>query len=124
MAKTELFKELGEFKVGQMVLIEKRGFDGFKRIRPIDKITSGLGGTIFVDGYRFAVNGHQRGNGWYKASIRQATDEDRIDIRGKNASSRLAKVEWHKLAPSEAIHVQEFLIKNGIVNQPLNLNLE
>ena len=124
MAKTKQFQMLGEFKVGQMVLIEKKGFAGFKAIRPIDKITSGLGGTIFVGNYRFAFNGHQRGEGYFKAFIRPATDEDRISIRGSNASKRLAKVEWHKLNPAEAIEVEQLLIKNGIVNQPLNLNLE
>jgi hypothetical protein len=112
MAPTKQFQELGEFKVGMKVLMSEHS--GAKSIRPIDKITSGLGGTIFVDGQRFAVNGHQRGDGWYKSTITPATLDDAIEIQGINARRRIAKVEWNKLSPSQALTIEELLNENGI----------
>jgi hypothetical protein len=109
---TKQFQELGEFKVGMKVLVSEHM--GGKSIRPIDKITSGLGGTIFVNGNRFAFNGHQRGEGWHKATITPATSDDYVNIRGTNAGRRLAKVEWNKLDPAKALEIEDLLNKNGV----------
>lgn len=112
---TKQLQELGEFKVGQKVLMEKSsGMGAFRGIRYVEKITTGHGGTIFVDGYRFDQYGWQRGDSWNKVQIKPATDQDSINIKGANAGKRLSRIKWNKLPPEKVIEIEKLLNDNGI----------
>lgn len=112
MPKAKELQELGEWKVGQEVLIRGSGLS----IRPITRITDGRGGTIYAGDNSFDKNGRQRGgDGWlYLRYITPVTEEDRIEITGKNARFRISHVEWHNLEPSKAIEIEKLLNENGI----------
>jgi hypothetical protein len=110
---TQQLQEIGEFKVGDSVLIEKTT-TGYKAIRNIEKITSGHGGTIFVDGMRFDQHGRQRGDTWHSALMRHSTEQDLIDIKGANAKRRILKIRWNEVTPEQALEIESFLNKIGI----------
>ena len=110
---TKQLQELGKFKVGDSVLIEKNT-TGYKAIKKIEKITSSYGGTIFVDGNKFDQNGHQRGEMWHGAFIRHATEEDAICIKGSNAKRRILNLKWSEVTPEQALEIESFLNKMGI----------
>ena len=106
-------KELGKWEVGQAVVIE--GFRGSLRIRCIERITDGRGGTIYVDGVSFRQSGSQRGgDGWHFLHIKIATNEDRIKIKGMNSRQKLCQYKWQTLELEKAIEIEKLLEENGI----------
>jgi len=113
---TKELTELGQWKVGQKLYIKGSGTTtGYEAILPIDRITDGRGGTIYVGSRLFDINGHQRGSDvWGKVNIREATEADYISIRGKNAKSRISNVNWLKLDAAKAIEIEKLLNDNGI----------
>jgi len=111
-------QELGQWKVGQAVLVHG-GANGYESVTPILRITDGRGGTIYAHAYSvetpFDLNGNQRGGDtWHKYYIQPATDADRTRIRGKNAIYRLSKIVWSQLTPEKAIEIEKLLNDNGI----------
>jgi len=114
-------QELGQWKVGQLVLVSSGGINSYEGISPITKITDGREGTIIVGEMLFDVNGKERTTDqWYGKTIRPATEEDRIRIRGKNARNRIYKVKWLELDPAKAIEIEKILNDNGIVTKVSN----
>jgi hypothetical protein len=112
MPKAKELQELGQWKVGQYVTINSRYG---KSICPITKITDGRGGTIYAGNSKFDERGNLRGGDiWNTETITLATDEDRIEIKGRNAKYRLSEVDWSKLNNSKAIEIEKLLNDNGI----------
>jgi len=100
---TEQLQELGKWKVGEKVVVSGGGWGNPDHIATIDKITSGHGGTIFVDGSRYTEGGWMRGgDGYNRTHITPATPELMAEVWGKNARSKLANYKWEKLEPAEA----------------------
>ena len=114
MPKTKELNELGDWKVGQEVCIEKGGLGGFRRICKIERITNGRKGTVYANDRNFDIHGNERGTGYHQANMTPATDKDRMDIKGANARRRLKNVEWNKLGPLTAIKIENLLNENGI----------
>jgi hypothetical protein len=115
MPKTKNLEELGQWKVGQKVYIDKTSsFHGYEAVSPIERITDGRGGSIYVKDMNFDKNGKERGEGYHKATIRPATEEDIIRIRGNNARSRIKHYDWSELDPAKAIEIEKLLNENGI----------
>jgi len=112
MAKAKELQELGDWKVGQEVYLDQT--NGFKAIKRIERITDGRNGTIYVYGYSFDKQGHQRGDSWNRLHIVPVTDKHRLSIKGANARRRLTNVEWFKLSNEEAIQIENLLNENGI----------
>jgi hypothetical protein len=105
--KAKELQELGKWKVGQKVTL--RGNNSLS-IKPITKITDGRGGTIYAGDYKFDERGRERtSDSWHFRTITLTTDEDRLEIAGKNARNKLYQVEWQKLDYREAIAIEQFL---------------
>lgn len=115
MAKAKELQELGQWKVGQAVLLTMGGANNTESVVPITQITDGRGGTIYVGDYLFDANGHQRtSNEWTRAYIQPAVEADITRIKGKNARYRISKVDWRSLDPVKAIEIEKLLNANGI----------
>ena len=113
--KTKNLTEIGQWKVGQPVLVQMGGASRRESIAPISKITDGRGGTIYVGEQLFDTDGHQRtSDSWNRAFIQPATEADVIRIKGKNARFRIANYDWQNLDPSKAIEIEKLLNENGI----------
>ena len=111
MAKTKNLQSLGDFIVGEKVLVKNRSD---KYILPIERITDGRGGTIYVGGLSFDAQGRQRGDVWQTAYISIPTKQDYVNVKGRNAIIRLRKVEWSSLTPEKAIEIEKLLNDNDI----------
>ena len=119
MAKTKKLQELGQWKVGQPVLIQGRMIEA---IRPIERITDGREGTIYVCGDSYDIHGRQRGGDiyWSYKNISIATQEDLDRIRGKNAQNQLKRFQWSNLKPEDAIKIRDELKEKYGLDFPLN----
>lgn len=107
-------QEIGEWKVGQKVLVVG-GRINREGIYPIERITDGRGGTIYVGNTSFnATSGRQIGGDTCAFYMRAATEEDYLRIRGKNAAYRLSQIQWSKLDPAKVIEIEKLLNDNGI----------
>lgn len=119
MAKAKELQELGEWKVGQKVTVHGGGAWSSLSIKPIDRITDGRKGTIYVDGNAYDLRGHQRGGDvWYCRRIKPVTDTDILFVRGSNAKTRLKKIDWQKIEDEKAIEIEKLLNENGIQTKP------
>ena len=73
MAKAKELQELGEWKVGEKVVVDRRMRE---YIRPITKITDGRGGTIYVENSKYDSKGWERGRDtWSRGMIHKLTPE-------------------------------------------------
>jgi hypothetical protein len=113
MPKAKELQELGNWKVGQKVCVSKNGYDSIL-VCQIERITDGRGGTVYANDLNFDIKGRERGEGYHKARIRPATEEDIIRIRGKNALRRIISYGWSELDPAKAIEIEKLLNENGI----------
>ena len=110
--------ELGQWKVGQMVLVIGSMNSGYEGIKPISRITDGRGGTIYVEDKAYDIYGGLRGGDtWNKWNIQPATDADAIRIRGTNARRRIANFKWNDLDPAKAVEIEKILNDNGIITK-------
>ena len=98
-------KELGEWKVGQKVIVKAGDHWGRDRVALIDKITDGLGGTIFVKGDRYKENGRQRGSGWSKNEIIHVTDKEIEKIVVARAKRFLGSFDWNTLTSDQVLEI-------------------
>ena len=112
----EQLQELGEFKVGdQVVVTTNRGFNKYRYIAVIDKISSAYGGTIWVDKTRYDNRGWARGHtGYHPPRITPVTVELIEEVRGEQSRARLEHFKWHELSPKEANHYIHTLREAGL----------
>ena len=86
---------LGKWKVGQEVIIQR--IHGTNAIERIDKITDGLGGTIFVNKTRYTEAGHERGNSWCSSMIIVATSEEKNKVYRARERRLLQRFDWSSI---------------------------
>jgi len=114
MPTTQL-QELGEWKVDQpVILYYNSGFTERKAITKIKKITSGRGGTIFVDDMMFDRNGWSRSQGYHRPYIKAATPELIEETRGENARNKLAHFKWKEITLADANKYINILREAGL----------
>jgi len=107
-------QELGEWKVGQEVIVIGGGFTQTKRVAKIDKITDGWGGTLSVQGDKYDARGWQRGGEWDGKQIVPSTEELKREIHGMRARNKLQHFAWHSLDPSEALRIYGILASSNV----------
>ena len=107
-------QELGEWKVGQEVIIIGGEFIETKTIANIEKITDGWGGTLYLKGFKYDSRGLQRSDGYHRQHLVPATEELKKEIRGTKARWILEKFKWHDLKPDEAMRIYKVLKENNV----------
>lgn len=107
-------KQAGEFKVGQEVVVYNT-YCGHttKSIKKIDKITDGYGGSIYIKGSRYSVDGILQSRGWSVGKIKPVTDKDREAIKKQRAKSIIATTNFGKMNGDLAFKTIAFLKENG-----------
>ena len=110
MAKAKEHQKLGEWEVGQEVVVRARGMMAKDHIALIERITEGRGGTVYVQGQGYDQNGWQRGgDAWGRLHIHSVTQEDRIKIAGEKAKLRLQYFKWNDIDDKKAVEIRTIL---------------
>jgi hypothetical protein len=105
--------ELGEWKVGQEVILNWKWGNS---ILPIERITDGRGGTIYVKGKSFDVSGNERTSDiWNDTRIVIATDDDKKRIAMQIRKHKLTEFDFQNLTLEQASEIVAFMREKGIV---------
>ena len=115
MAKAKELKELGEWKVGQEVIVYGSGFAHTNTISKITRITDGRGGTIYIEKTAYDRWKHERtSDSWYSKYIKIATESDKEEVIQESQKRKLDNFKWNTLPGSLATEIITLMRNKGI----------
>jgi hypothetical protein len=115
MGKAKELQELGQWKVGQIVVSHSGGTGGVERLLKITRITDGRGGTIYIEDIAFDLYGHERtsNSAWHSKSISPATEEDIKRIVLEDMRRYLQNFDWSKQSDVQVSLVYKIIKGNS-----------
>ena len=114
--KAKELTELGQWKVGQEVVLSYPAPQDRETIKTIERITDGRNGTIYVDNMAFDLHGRQRNsNSWTFFSISVVTPDIKEGIIKKNRRIKLRQFDFKSLTFDQASDLVLKMREMGIV---------
>jgi hypothetical protein len=88
-----------------------------RRLKNIDRITDGRGGTIYVEKDAFDKNGNLRGGGtWCQTRLEAVNEENLRQFRETVARNNLVYFKWNTIPGWMAIDLIEYMKKDSRVD--------